>query len=42
MFISMTAGAMISHLVFAGLFGCLVGGLIVYCSVKSYDNVKKC
>ena len=42
MFVSMTAGAMIGHLVFAGLFGCLVGGLVVYCSVKGFNDVKKC
>ena len=42
MFVSMTASAMVGHIVMAGILGCLVGGLVVYGFTKGFGNVKNC
>lgn len=42
MFVSMTASAMIGHVIMAGVLGCLVGGLVVYGFTKGFSDVKNC
>ena len=42
MFVSMTVSSMIGHLVFAGVLGCIVGGLVVYGFTRGFGNAKTC